>query len=126
MTDTATTGREPFGWHLVLDLAGCDTPAICDGDSVRRWATGLCEFIDMKAYGPPFAAHFGHDDPKTSGWSVAQPIETSLISAHFSDERAEAFIDVFSCRAFDPDKVIEFTLGHFGGKVHEQRFFQRG
>ena len=54
-----------------------------------------------------------------------QMIETSDITAHFSEFRRTAHIDVFSCLWYDPDQVIAFTLEHFGGRLRHQVFLER-
>jgi S-adenosylmethionine/arginine decarboxylase-like enzyme len=47
---------------------------------------------------------------------MIQLIETSLISGHFANLTNSAYIDIFSCKAYDPDTVAEFT----------RKFFQAG
>jgi S-adenosylmethionine decarboxylase len=105
--------QEPFGWELQLDLHGCSPELIKDGDAIRRYVAELVDLIEMKAYGPLLLEHFGHEDPKTSGYTVAQLIETSLISGHFSEERNSAHINVFSCREFWARDVAAFTVKFF-------------
>ncbi len=86
----------------------------------------LCDdVIHMKRFGETIVEHFGHANPKTSGFSLFQMIETSNITAHFSEDRGSAHFDVFSCLWYDPDAVIAFTLQHFGGRLRHQVFLER-
>jgi S-adenosylmethionine/arginine decarboxylase-like enzyme len=123
---TART-REPFGWMLIMDLVDCDPDTISSGDHIRNYATTLCDdILRMNRYGPMLVEHFGHADPKTAGYTLYQMIETSNIGGHFSEDRGTAHLDVFSCRWYDPDQVLAFTLDHFRASLGHQTFIQRG
>ena len=58
--------------------------------------------------------HFGSGDKK--GYPLLQLIETSNITAHFSEDTNAAYIDIFSCKEFDVERVAEFTKEFFGKK----------
>lgn len=100
-----------WGYHLRLDAAGCND-SIKDAESVARFATDLVSTIGMTAYGAPQIVRFG-DDPKVSGFTLVQLIETSNINAHFCDFTAEAYVDIFSCKPFDTDLAIACFARHF-------------
>jgi S-adenosylmethionine/arginine decarboxylase-like enzyme len=112
---TAMASKKVFGWSLQLDLGGCDPAVMRDRDKLCAWARDLCYLIDMTAYGPTIAEHFGN--AYVTGWSVMQLIETSLISAHFVEEDNSVYADVFSCKEFDPDKAGQFTQERFGASA---------
>jgi len=59
----------------------------------------------MKAYGEPQIQHFG--DGNKSGYTMIQLIETSNITAHFCEETGDAYIDVFSCKSFTKENVVD-------------------
>lgn len=44
-----------------------------------------------------------------------QFIETSTITVHADEVFGRCFVDVFSCRPFDPDRVALVAIEHFGG-----------
>ena len=44
-----------------------------------------------------------------------QFIETSSITVHADEFSGRCFIDVFSCRPFDPDEAAAVAVAHFGG-----------
>jgi len=46
---------------------------------------------------------------------MVQFIETSLISAHFTNLTNTPHLDVFSCRACDPERVNAFAQEFFKG-----------
>lgn len=111
---------EAFGQHLVVDAAGCND-RISDRDAIAAFAQDLVKAIDMKAYGAPWIEHFGHDLPKTSGFTLVQLIETSNLSAHFCDHSGEAYFDIFSCKDFDESAALEVINRHFEPDVCETR-----
>jgi S-adenosylmethionine/arginine decarboxylase-like enzyme len=72
----------------------------------------LCELIGMKRYGDCQIVHFG--EGRVAGYSMIQLIETSLISGHFANDTNRAYLDIFSCKDYDPSVVEEFSKTFFG------------
>jgi S-adenosylmethionine/arginine decarboxylase-like enzyme len=120
MTQEAMT-REEFeaagAWGLMasVDLHGCNPFAIRDAITIREFVIELCEKIDMNRYGECRIVDFG-EDPKVAGFSMTQLIETSLVSGHFVNLTNSAYIDVFSCKYFDPELVQRIAGDWFHGK----------
>jgi S-adenosylmethionine/arginine decarboxylase-like enzyme len=52
-----------------------------------------------------------------AGYSMIQLIETSLISGHFANESNAAYLDIFSCKNYDPAIVEEFSKVFFGAQL---------
>lgn len=115
--DSAEQPGEPFGWEVALDLQDCDLASISEEASIRGFVEQLCdEVLEMRRFGEPLVERFGAADPKTAGYSAVQLIETSSVVAHFSEENRSAYIDIFSCRAFDADQVEAFARKTFGAQ----------
>jgi S-adenosylmethionine/arginine decarboxylase-like enzyme len=76
----------------------------------------------MRAHGPLRLERFGDGD--LEGWSAMQFIETSSITIHADEFSGRCFVDVFSCRAFDPEVVAAVAVAHFGGR-HTVRALER-
>lgn len=104
--------KNPWGLTASIDLKDCDLAKMTDADYIKQFVKDLCELIEMKRFGDPAIVNFG-DDPRVSGFSMTQLIETSLISAHFANESKAVYLDVFSCKAFSPYKAAEFTKEKF-------------
>ena len=104
----------PWGVSSSIDIYGCDPETIRNADKIRRFVVELCELIEMKRFGETIVVHFGEDE-RVAGFSMVQLIETSMISAHFANQTNTAYLDVFSCRAYNPDRVAEFSRRFFGG-----------
>ena len=108
--------KEDYGMEVVLDLYHCDPKVISSGKCIRNFADKMCKLLKMKKFRKALTPHFGHDDPKTSGYSLLQFIETSSITGHFSESWNSAYINVFSCRKFSATKAINFTKKFFKAK----------
>ena len=44
---------------------------------------------------------------------MLQLIETSLISGHFANDSNRAYLDIFSCKPYDPSVVEQFSREFF-------------
>lgn len=111
-----------WGMLSSLDIKGCDTKTVEDPEAIKKWIIDLCELIEMKRFGEPTIVRFG-EEKRVEGYSAFQLIETSAISGHFGidEETGEGYgyIDIFSCKHFDPWKAAEFTKDRFGGKDYK-------
>ena len=104
--------REPWGLLSCVDLYECDPEIIRDEQRIRRFVLELCDIIKMKRFGETQVIHFGEDE-RVSGFSMTQLIETSLISAHFANQSNTTYLDVFSCKRYDPQVVADFSKRFF-------------
>jgi len=119
LTDEETIERfrtsKEWGLLTSMDLRQCDPEKIRSKETISQFSIDLCEYIDMKRFGEPIVVRFGAD-PRVQGYSLAQLIETSMISGHFAEDTDRAFIDVFSCKEYPPKKVAEYCAKYFGAK----------
>jgi S-adenosylmethionine/arginine decarboxylase-like enzyme len=103
----------PWGLLAAIDLHGCGFGALADPDCIRAFVPALIDAIGMRAHGPLLLERFGDGD--LEGWSAMQFIETSSITIHADEVARRCFIDVFSCRQFDPERAAAVAVEHFGG-----------
>ncbi|WP_300455054.1 S-adenosylmethionine decarboxylase [Desulfobacula sp.] len=108
------TVPEVWGIASAIDIYDCDPAKIRDADLIKQFVVELCDLIEMKRFGETQVVHFGEDE-KVAGFSMVQLIETSLISAHFANKTNTTYLDVFSCKAYDPETVKSFAQTYFGG-----------
>jgi S-adenosylmethionine/arginine decarboxylase-like enzyme len=101
-----------WGQHLILDMGGCNEN-IARKESLRAFVAELVDAIDMLAYGEPIIEHFATHSQAAAGYSLVQLIETSAISAHFSDHNRDVYLDVFSCKSFDENRVVQVVDKYF-------------
>ena len=103
----------PWGMLAAIDLHGCDHRRLADADSIRRFVPTVIEAIGMRAHGPLALERFGDDE--LEGWSAMQFIETSSITIHADEVCDRCFVDIFSCRRFEPELAAAIAVAHFGG-----------
>jgi len=106
--------KKTYAWGLAtqLDLHACNSTTIRDAEKIKQFVHELCDLIDMKRFGETVVVNFG-EDPRVSGFSMTQLIETSLISGHFANQSNNVYLDVFSCKFYDPHVVAEFAKKFF-------------
>src|SRR3989344_8505563 len=113
--------REAYGenqsWGIWsgIDLHGCNAATIRDAQKIKEFVYELCNKIAVIRYGECTVVHFG-EDPRVSGFSMVQLIETSLISGHFANQTNAVYLDVFSCKYYDPHVVADFAKEFFEAK----------
>jgi S-adenosylmethionine decarboxylase len=107
-----SSSTEYWGISSSIDLYECDLGLMQNAEAIREFVRILCDRIKMRRYGETQVIFFG-DDPRVTGFSMTQLIETSLISAHFADASCAIYLDVFSCASYEPEDVAEFAKEYF-------------
>jgi len=120
----------PYGYELVLDLHGCNQRRFNRKD-IDDYFTELCQRIDMQKC----EVHFWDDvgvqpeerqtDPHTKGTSAVCFILTSSIVIHTLDILKTVYVNIFSCKDFDPDLAAAFTRDWFEAATCEPTFLTR-
>lgn len=100
-----------WGLCTAIDLQDCQPDLIRDADYIKRYVVELCNLIGMKRYGDCQVVDFG--EGRVAGYSMVQLISTSLISGHFANETNSAYLDIFSCKGYDPSLVESFSKQFF-------------
>jgi len=100
-----------WGYHLILDVKACKKERVTDPSYIKTTIQDLVREINMIPYGQTQMVHFGEGD--LAGWTAIQLIETSNIIGHFVDSSGDLYLDVFSCREFDSEKVVDFIARKF-------------
>jgi S-adenosylmethionine/arginine decarboxylase-like enzyme len=105
---------DAWGIAASIDIYNCDYEKIRSEDVIRQFVKELCDLIEMKRFGETQVVHFGEDE-KVAGYSMVQLIETSLISGHFANLTNAVYLDVFSCKPYNPITVQSFAEKYFEG-----------
>ena len=116
---------EYWGYHLILDCKGGDLAKVRSSDNISQFVRTLVTRIDMVACGEPKIKHFATNNPNAAGFSLVQLIETSSITGHFVDLNGDSYIDVFSCKSFDIEKVKELVKQFFSPKQIKVTYLTR-
>ena len=115
--DVVKKFKHDKAWGLCtnVDLKNCNPKTIRDPERIREFIIRLCDLIEMKRFGDPTIVHFG-PNARVAGYSMTQLIETSLVSGHFANETNSAYLDIFSCKEYAPEKTAKFCKEFFGAK----------
>ena len=84
----------------------------------------LLSAADMKALGPLIFS--GAEDLDFPGQSFVQMITTSHCSLHFFLDTNEIYFDLYSCKPFDPKKIINIITSYFGIEMYHGMIYKRG
>lgn len=114
--------EESKAWGLLVsaDIYNCDTALIKTSSIIREFVQELCHKIGLKPFGPCNIEHFGEDE-RVEGFSMTQFLETSLISGHFVNSAGTAYLDIFSCKFFEPRIVAEYAAQFFCGNHYRMQ-----
>jgi len=102
-------------WGMVasVDVYGCDKNIITNADEIKNFIVSLCKKIDMVRHGEALIERFAEGD--LEGYSAIQFIETSSVTMHFDEGENRAFVDIFSCKFFDPKEAEIFCREYLKG-----------
>ena len=114
----STTGFRPWGFHAIMDCSECDLVSIQDANNIKNWIADLLEKIDMQPIGEPIISKTGIGQADKEGYTAVQIIVTSSIVAHFIDRDRHIYIDVFSCKEFNPYVVEQSIKDFFGANTN--------
>jgi len=107
----------------MIDGAGAAANTIRNPSIIHDFNKTLVKRIDMVAYGTPQIVRFGSGNK--AGYTLVQLIETSNICAHFVEENNSVYLDVFSCKDFDPVTVKETVEEYFQVKRLKMKVLTR-
>lgn len=103
---------DAWGLAAGIDLHNCNPDTIRSAEKIEQFVIELCERIKMKRFGECQVVNFGEDE-KVAGFSMVQLIETSCISAHFANQTKTTYLDIFSCKYYNPYNAAEFAKEFF-------------
>ncbi len=112
-----------WGHHLLLNARKCVPATIRSKPLIEDFTRELVKKIDMVPYGKPQVVMFGTGNKK--GYTLVQLIETSNITGHFVEETNDMYLDVFSCKEFDPETVQQVVSDYFGPTNVDTKFVSR-
>ena len=111
-----------YGLSLLLDLHDCDVSKF-NRKVIAKYFDTICERIKMTKCRRHWwddlnvPEEYKQTEPHTKGTSAIQFILTSDIRIHTLDILKIVYVDIFSCKSFDPEVAKATTLEFFGGRV---------
>ena len=116
-----------YGMHLTLRIGQIERrTALVGTQQVTTLLETLVERVGMRVLAGPMVAE-ERGIPERHGWSGVVILYESHAAIHTYPNQQEAFIDLFSCKDFEPSLVLD-TLRSFLGSfvVLEQDMHDRG
>jgi S-adenosylmethionine/arginine decarboxylase-like enzyme len=117
--------NKTWGYHLLLDCTAGNMNEISSKENIYNFIKELVIAIDMVAFGEPWIERFATHDAAKAGISFVQMIETSNITGHFCDIDGSFYIDVFSCKPFENDVVLNVIEKYFHPEKIRLHFISR-
>ena len=119
-----------YGKELILDLHDCN-PKYFNRNVIKAFFVDLCDLIGMQRtkltwwddVNVPLEER--ETEAHLKGTSAVQFIKTSSITIHALDMMGNVYINIFSCSDFDRQKVANFCVNFFGGKLVSSRMIIR-
>lgn len=119
------TPSVPFGPHVVMDISGVPEHLLSDYSLIFDFLYNLPEKIGMTRITQPYVFPYSGLVPEDEGITGITIIAESHISLHTFSKKNYAFMDIFSCKNFDTDKVIQLVKDTFPGE-YTIKMFERG
>jgi S-adenosylmethionine/arginine decarboxylase-like enzyme len=116
-------GKKLSHLHLTLNAKIKPLKGISE-ELASSFVKDLLSAADMKALGPLIFS--GAEDLDFPGQSFVQMITTSHCSLHFFSDTNEIYFDLYSCKQFNPAKIINIINSYFGIEVYHGMIYKRG
>jgi S-adenosylmethionine decarboxylase len=124
---------EPFGYSYSIDAYKIDAK-LCDSmELAYRFLEELVDRLDMQLSGSIIVFHgprkFGIElYPDKAGLTAFAPLITSSITLHTCNERGFLSLDVYSCKYFEKNIVLDFLRSKYNvlDGEYEDNYLLRG
>ncbi|KKR78327.1 MAG: hypothetical protein UU23_C0001G0091 [Candidatus Curtissbacteria bacterium GW2011_GWA1_40_9] len=104
-------------YHIICDLANCNEK-IKDPLKIREFLEEIVKKVNMSILEGPIIAEGQPENPGISGLVI---IDFSHISIHTFTKFNEALIDIFSCKPFERNPIVDFCTQYFEADASQSR-----
>ncbi len=101
-----------YGMELIADIRGCDFSGLTQ-KTLGDFLIALVEHVKMVRHGEPLMWEDHSGIPHLDGISAIQFIETSNVVCHALNLTSTMYLNLFSCREFDPESALKFTMEYW-------------
>jgi S-adenosylmethionine decarboxylase len=115
--------------HLTIDGYGGDPGRLADENLVRALLDQCPDEIGMTKIAPPFVCRYyppAEGQPADWGISGFVLIAESHLSVHTFPARGLVWADIFSCKGFDAERVVERMRSTFALSETRLHLLERG
>lgn len=114
------------GKHLILDLKDCkNIEKLSNEEYIKSFLLELVKISKMKAITRPNVLYYEHKEKEESGITGFIIIADSHISIHTYPFKKSLYFDLFSCKRFNSQKVINYVQETFGSKRLTKKLIKR-
>jgi S-adenosylmethionine decarboxylase len=112
--------------HLIIDGYGGDPRRLADLELARALLDRVPLEIGMARIASPYVCRY--EGPKPSDWGISGfvLIAESHLSVHTFPERGLLWADIFSCKSFDADRLVEAVREAFSLREARVTLLGRG
>jgi S-adenosylmethionine decarboxylase len=118
--------QEAFGPHLAMDLWGCPHDKLSDLRLHFDFLNEIPDIIGMTKITQPYVFPYQGLVPTDAGVTGIIIIAESHLSIHSFEHKGHTFLDIFSCKTFDTERVIKEAIQRFKPSHHDLWINQRG
>ena len=112
--------------HLIIDGYGGDPRTLADLELVRALLDRVPLEIGMVKIAPPYVCRYEGSKPSDWGISGFVLIAESHLSVHTFPERGLLWADIFSCKSFDADRLVDAVREAFSLREARVTLLGRG
>jgi S-adenosylmethionine decarboxylase len=127
MTTTKIATNTTYGMHLTVRISNVERQSVLnDSDAVSNFLVSLVDRVGMRILAGPMVG-IEEGVPEKRGLSSVIILYESHAAIHTYPELGEAFVDLFSCKRFSVETVLDTLESYFGSfSVAEQGVVDRG
>ena len=104
-----------WGTHTMIDLHKCAYSIVRSTYDMNALMQRICSFIGVAQLGSPNMIYHQSGYGYTSGYTVMQHANGHTdIVVRVNEHNDSVFVDVFSCKAYDPHQLPNLTQDFFG------------
>ncbi|MEM2121636.1 MAG: S-adenosylmethionine decarboxylase [Candidatus Woesearchaeota archaeon] len=112
--------------HLILDIKECEEfKKLFSKKIIKNCLLELVKISKMKAITKPLVFYYNHKEKQESGVTGFIIISDSHISIHTYPYKKSLYLDLFSCKSFDSDKIYSFIKNEFKPSKTNKKLIKR-
>jgi len=112
--------------HLIIDGYGGDPHRLADLEVTRAFLDSVPTEIGVVTIALPYVCRYEGSKPSDWGISGFVLIAESHLSVHTFPERGLLWADIFSCKSFDADRLVEAVREAFSLREARVTLLGRG
>jgi S-adenosylmethionine decarboxylase len=112
------------GNHLIMD--GTSKADLNNKKNMKKLLLDLVKIAEMKPISKPLIIKYNAKDREESGVTGTIILAESNITIHTYPEKNLFFLDLFSCKEFEIDKITDYLKKELKMEKHKIKILKRG